>query len=261
MAMDETENIVLQSDEAASKHYESKIKLYNSGGFSLKSIESRILVFAHPINDKLYKILALTNNQSYRFTGIVETLSDLEKPKDSEPDAESTKQKDSGSNIGADISKYDIPVISRDSKDFLLEIRADQVNSLRLGDRYELDGYVYDARNNKKLNDAEIHVEISRDDYVLRTAQYTTDVGGSFRVILETSYPLFYPQFCYDVKITTTYQNYTNVRTSDFLMLNPLGVNVFEPDMSWLDLPRWSYLPSDFRLEPRPPIAADSLCN
>ena len=142
------------------------------------------------------------------------------------------------------------------------QLKADRISSIRLGDAYDLSGYVYNVKNQEKLDDAQINVEISRDDYVLRDTKHTTDVGGSFRILLEDiSYPLFYPEFCYDVKITTTYQNHTNIWTDDFLIRYPLGVNVWEPDMSWLDLTRWNYLPSEFRVEPRTSIYEDSKCN
>ena len=266
IAIDDAENIViLQSNEGISEHYESQIKMYNSGGFSLRNIESGILVFAHPINEKQYKIVVLTSNQVFRFTGITEILSDVvAKSKQLESDTEPTEQKELNNAVGSDIAKYDIPIISRDDdrKDFSLAIKADRISSIRLGDSYDLSGYVYNVKNQEKLDDAQIHVEISRDDYVLRDTKYTTDVGGSFRILLEDiSYPLFYPEFCYDVKITTTYQNHTNVWTDDFLILYPLGINVWEPDMSWLDLTRWNYLPSEFRVEPRTSIYEDSKCN
>ena len=128
IAIDGNENLtILQSNEDISEHYESQIKMYNSGGFSLRNIESGILVFAHPINDKQYKIVVLTSNQVFRFTGITEILSDVvTKPKQLESDTEPTEQKEHDNAVGSDIAKHDIPIISRDDdrKDFSLAIKS-----------------------------------------------------------------------------------------------------------------------------------------
>ncbi len=245
---DDTNNIViLQTDEGISIHYDSSIKTYQSGGFSMRNPESGILLFAHPISDLQYKITVLTSGQVYRLIGNVEILTDFVK----EPK----------SSVGSDITKYDAPTPSRnDNKSsFLLTLQADKENYVTFGDKYTLHGYVYNARNLDRIEDANVTLEISRDDYVHRTVEITTGLGGTVNIeIGDISYPLFYPRFCYDVNVIVEYGNYTTVWSDDFVVL---ANQDWEPDMSWLDFERWSYLPYEFRDMPRSTIGADSHCN
>jgi len=89
--------VALDTADGRSHHVESKVKFYNSGGFSLKNPESGILVFGHPISDVQYKILILTSDGPYRLLANVIDLNYSE-PK---------------SSLGADITRHDIPTVGR----------------------------------------------------------------------------------------------------------------------------------------------------
>lgn len=63
--------IVYRTEQGISEHYESKIKEYNSGSFSMKNPESGIALWVHPINDTQFKIGVLTSMGYDRFIGNV----------------------------------------------------------------------------------------------------------------------------------------------------------------------------------------------
>ena len=82
---------------------ESKVKFYNSGGFSLKNVESGILVYGHPVTSTQYKIFVLTSDGPYRLLANIVNLNDYLITETIEPK----------SSLGADITKHDIPNIGR----------------------------------------------------------------------------------------------------------------------------------------------------
>jgi len=270
IADDDTNNIIiLQSDTGISKHFDSVVRHYNSGGFSMRNLESGILVFAHPISDEQYKLLVLTSDTVYRFIGISYILPELsEEPIEIEESIDESIAETiiSGtepiSSVGADITKWDVPdSLSRDSdQSFLMALKSSQsFNSLYLNDKFEFDGYVYSVRNNTALVGADVTLEISRDDLILRSVNLKSELGGTIHVEIDDMiYPLFYPNFCYDVKVTTEYEGYTHVWTDDFVMVHS---GAWNPNMDWVIDARWNYLPQSFRDEPRQSIFADERCN
>ena len=164
------------------------------------------------------------------------------------------------SSIGADITKWNIPnTLSRDGESsFLMALKASKTyQTLQLGDKFEFNGYVYSVRDSTSIKDADVFLEISRDNYILKSVETKSGAGGTIRVEIDDMiYPLFYPNFCYDVKITANYGNYTTVWTDDFVMVHS---GVWNPNMDWIE--RWNYLPQSFRDEPRVSIKADERCN
>jgi len=254
--------IILQSDTGVSTHYDSKVKTYNSGGFSMKNPESGILVFGHLINDGQYKLLVLTSDKVYRFIGISGIIEEL----DEEPIPSEEKKIESGivepkSSVGTDITKWDVPnTLSRDrEQSFLMTFHALTVlDRMYLNDKFELHGYVYNVGTTERL-DADLTLEISRDNYILKTLKQTTETFGIVDIEIDDMiYPLYYPNFCYDVKLTMEYGNYTTVWTDDFMMVHG---GAWNPNTDWVIDVRWNYLPQSFRDEPRVSINADERCN
>lgn len=248
--------IILEEDGIISKHYDSIVKVYSSGTFRMSNIESGILVFVHPISNEQYKLVVLTADTVYRFIGVLQEISELD------PTVELVE---STSSVGADITKYDVPdTLSRDSgKDtFLLTFHElTFLDRMNLNDKLDLHGYVYNVRDAERL-DADLTLEISRDDYILKTVKQTTGTFGTVNIEIDDMiYPLFYPTFCYDVKLTMEYGNYTAVWTDDFVMEYPSGIGIWEPNMDWVIDARWNYLPQSFRDEPRISINDDEHCN
>lgn len=258
--------IILQSDTGISKHYDSKVRHYNSGGFSMKSPESGILVFGHPINDDQYKLLVLTSDKVYRFIGISGIIEELnEEPIPSEEGEIESGIIEPTSSIGADITKYDIPIISRDdgqNTEILAFVTTEPFREAFLNEDFEFTGYLKDVKTAKKISDAEVTIEISRDEYVIRTQYYSTTSSGyvdaEFRAL---EYPEFYPRLCYNITMTMISGNNTYVWKEDFVMDYPTNARVWEPDMEWLQDKDWDYLPRDFRNDPRESLPADGWCN
>jgi hypothetical protein len=263
--------IILQSDTGVSKHFDAKVKTYNSGGFSMKNHKSGIIVFGHPISDNQYKLLVLTSNNVYRFIGISGIIEELnEEPITSEEEIvepiTSEEEIESGiiepsSSVGADITKYDVPdTLSRDGElSFLMTFKPlTFLDSIYLNDKFELKGYVYDVRDASRI-DADLTLEISRDDYILNSVKQSTGTFGTVDIEIDDMiYPLYYPNFCYDVKLTMEYGNYTSVWTDDFVIRD---ADAWNPNMNWVIDARWNYLPQSFRDEPRQSIIEDERCN
>ena len=161
---------------------------------------------------------------------------------------------------------YNVPVIVRDSDkavDFILRFALNQIPSeLRLGDKYEISGIVSNAKTSRDfIDNANVEIEISRDDYVIRTMSNNSEKSGIVRIeMLDLSYPEFYPTFCYDVKITTTYLDYTHTINDEFVMNYVLGTVDWNPDLSWLEDEEYDYLPLEFEEIPRERIDKDDEC-
>lgn len=257
-----TNIIILEKDGVTSEHYDGVMKTYNSGGFVIKNIESGIVLFAHSIGNEQYRLVVITNDIVYRLIGVSEIIS--------ESDAivapsSSSLYDEPVSSVGADITKYDIPIINRDDgKDtFLMAFKSTQtLNTIKLNDVFDFSGTVLSVRNNTGLSNVDITLEISRDNYILKSVNTKSGVGGSVRVELdELTYPIFYPEFCYDITVIMKTGNYTHIWTDDFVMEYAVGTVTWEPNMDWTSESRWNYLPQVFNDEPRVSITADENCN
>ena len=246
----------------------SVVKLYKSGGFSLKNYDLGIAIFAHPVSKtEMVKFTVIdwgdersNKTKVSRFLVGIEPLTD-EITSVPTPSATPTRIEPKSS-IGSDITKYDIPTISRDdgkSEFYLVFKPRTTFDSFTLGDKFELDAVVINGVNNTRVAGADISLEITRDGYIYKKISGKTSSGGTIHMeIGEMIYPLFYPNFCYDVIVTVEYGNYTHVWDDDFTVR---AVGNWNPDMSWLDLDRWNYLPDHFRDEDRTEVYADSHCN
>lgn len=60
--------ILYETPQGISEHFDGKLKVYNSGGFSLKSLQTGISVWGHPVGDE-YKLVVLTSEGVERFVG------------------------------------------------------------------------------------------------------------------------------------------------------------------------------------------------
>lgn len=248
--------ITLNYDGNTSYHYDGKLKTYSSGGFVIKNLDTGIVVFGHPVGNEQYRLVLLTDDGIFRLIGVTMSIVDVVTPSYEEP----------VSSVGADITKYDVPnTLDRDSgKDtFLMAFKPMQVlDMIRLGDKLDYSGTVWNARNNTDIENADVTLEISRDDYILKSVQTKSGTGGYVRVEIDDMiYPMFYPKMCYDITVTVNYGNYTIVHTEDFVMEYVMGTRVWEPNMDWLIEDRYDYLPESFRQEPRVSINADAHCN
>lgn len=103
IGIDDNQNIIkwLTKDGHFEKQNSSKVKLYNSGGFTFKNVEMGIKVWGHPTSDTTqYKLTILYGNEFQKMTASTIDNSEFANIK-------------SKSSVGADISKYDIPTEGR----------------------------------------------------------------------------------------------------------------------------------------------------
>jgi len=255
--------VILEKDGIKSEHWDGVIKTYKSGGFVIKNIESGIVLFAHSIGNEQYRLVVITNDMVYRLIGVSEIVSESNAVITS---SSSSLYDEPVSSVGTDITKYDVPVIDRDDgKDtFLMAFTPAQaiLDMIRLNDEFDYSGTVWNARDNADIEDANITLEISRDDYILKSVSTKSGLGGVIRVEIDDMiYPIFYPKFCYDVKVIIEYGNYTIIHTEDFVMEDVIDARIWEPNMDWVVESRWDYLPQTFRDEPRVSVDADAHCN
>lgn len=265
IAIEGRSNILMwDTVDGYSEHFDGNLKIYKSGNFSLKNPASGIAVWAHAIeNATQYKLLILTSEGVER---IVANVIDEDFPIEEDIPIEEV-QKDAPttiypkSSVGADITKYDVPIISRDDgkTSMLLTLKIDRPNSFIHEDRYDMNGELYDARTGKVLVDGKVTVQISRDGYVIRELSDTSNKAGKVRLQFENlSYPEFYPGFCYEVMADLVYENMTSTWKDDFNISN---VRAGTLDYSWLDQTQWNYLPSSFRDIPPQNLTSDTHCN
>jgi hypothetical protein len=255
---DDLNIILFQNENGLSEHYDSTIKKYKSGGFSMKSPESGILVYGHKISMSEYKLVIITSEKVYRLIGFVDVLEEIQTQTTIIEESIIIEPK---SSIGADVSKWIIPTHNSKNQEpsMLLTIKGEKIDSLQLGDSYEKTFRVYDARSNSNLENADVSLEISRDEFIYKTGNEKSSLAGMVDFeIKDLSYPLFYPNFCYDVKITATFGNETTTWNDEFMMYHS---GVWNPSFDWLSESRWNYLPSDFADEPRESTYADEHCN
>jgi len=149
---------------------------------------------------------------------------------------------------------------AEDKTRFILSFTHDIIYNLSMGDSYELHNRVKNIITNDYLENATVQIEISRDDYIIRSDTFESDKFGMVSIIINTlSYPEFYPNLCYEVKLTTKYENHTNIVNESFI----LGGDGREPylryDETWSNSV-WDYLPIEFRELPRPSVLKDRNC-
>lgn len=265
ISMEGTENIIMwDTEDGYSEHFDGKLKTYNSGGFSLKNPESGIAVWGHPVGDGTWRLVILTaplreGSGVVRMTGNTVVMNDITTVNSTTSNSTTIEPK---SSIGSDITRYDIPTTtgrSGEGSEHIYTIYSQRLNSLYLGDIYDQTFKVYDAKTNTNLEDISVKLEIIRDGFVYKTIEKDTGNGGLVRMELgDLEYPLFYPNFCYDVNVTAMVGNDTLTWEDDFAMIYSGSWN---PDMDWISESRWDYLPSKFQDEPRPTILADEKCN
>lgn len=288
IAIDGRSNILMwDTVDGYSEHFDGNLKVYKSGNFSLKNPVSGIAIWAHAIEDTTqYKLVILTSEGVYRLnatTVIFEgdtPATKKENPIDSSDLWSRTiiNEEDESvsgnttiypkSSVGADITKYDIPTIGRDSDNIdpmILTLKPDMIPvEIRLGDEFEWSASVINARqgNSAKIENATVTLEISRDDYIIRSYSEITNNAGQVTIkISDISYPEFYPKFCYDVIVTTSYEDSENTWDDEFLIQYTLGTTSWNPNTDWMGESRWNYLPSSFQQEPRPTVNGDDHCN
>lgn len=254
---DDLNIIRADSDDTHYEYVDSEIKHYKSGGFRMANDYS--LLFAHPENDGTYKVVFLTSEGVQRLEMSVIQLEESIPVEETVPEV--TERIEPKSSVGADITQHTFENKTRGSgvSEHIYTIKGDYLTSMTLGDEYDRSFRVYDAKYNENLEGIPVTFEIIRDDFVHISIEEETTTGGIVRINTDNmDYPLFYPNFCYDVIVTATIGDDTAVWDDDFLMKYS---GAWNPDMDWTGESRWNHLPSSFEDEPRRSLNSDEWCN
>lgn len=259
--------IKFQDDNGLSVHFDSKLKHYKSGGFSMKNFESGIVVFGHKISMSQYKLVIITSENVSRLIGFIDVIRDIESQKEiTKPEIVESGKNIAGKlnpekEIDSNVSKWDVPIPkSRTEKpSSLLTVSSDPMQTIKLSSELDKVFKIWNARNSDKIEGAIVKMEISRDGIILKSLEKISGIGGMVR--FETSgltYPVFYPNFCYDVKVTATFENQSFTWTDDFKITYS---GVWNPNTNWMGDSRYNHLGEEFREEPRKTTRADENCN
>lgn len=222
--------IEYSSTQGTSKYTDFTLKEFRHGGFFLKSpeINPEIVIFGHPqVNDK-YLLVVVTTNGFEKFT-VSHLVIDI--PKVAEKDVEPEIPQESDADRILREYQESVSASTR---------AADQELSFELGavisrnsivkslDNYTTRVHVYDESQHANVQDAQITLEVSRDDKLMWVKNGNTDRTGYFRTGFELPFPEFYPTFCYEVKITIEKDGQTIYRYDDFSVYT--DAEKFKPD-------------------------------
>lgn len=216
IAIEDNSSIIkLQTNNGYSEHWDSKVKFYKSGGFSIKNPESGVLVYGHQVSDSQYDLVILTSQGVQRLTATTNQFNEIEDVSDDTPQRIEPK-----SSIGSDI-KQNLPEPKRyePSKEIDILVRFDEVSMIFVNDEYAPNVKVINENYlTQYIEDVNMTLEVTRDDNPVKTVSGTTNKFGAWNPVIKMTYPTFYPGFCYDVTITGQWQNQTQIETDDFLV-------------------------------------------
>ena len=114
ISLEENSNLImLDTNDKNTTAFDSIINTYHDGGFSMKNAEEHVAVWLHPINDTDYRVVVLTSDGVYRMIASIISDDDVQA---------TTQSSELVSSIGADISKWDIPTTGRSEPGVQTEI-------------------------------------------------------------------------------------------------------------------------------------------
>lgn len=119
--------ILYETSQGISEHYDGKLKVYSSGGFSVKNYETGIAIWGH-FNGDSYDLFVLTSDGVDRFTGYIQ-IEEIEVVEEKiDPEYANKILKEYWENrlgyipddsLGVDISKWDIPSEGRSDYEYV----------------------------------------------------------------------------------------------------------------------------------------------
>ena len=205
--------IMWETIDGYSEHFDSKLKTYKSGGFSLKNPESGIAVWGHVTEDTTqYRLVILTSEGAER---IVASVIDNAPIEEAEKDTTTIYPK---SSVGADITKYDIPTVN--PRDIVREpkviVNMGEVTNLFINNEFVPNILVSNQDFQRIV--ADVNLKIVRDDIIIKNISSTTSKLGYWGPLININDYQFSPGFCYDVIVTATLGNLTATHTDDFIV-------------------------------------------
>ena len=129
LSIEDNESIIIwETATGFSEHFDSKLKMYPSGGFSLKNPESGIAVWGHQ-KGKTWDLFILTNDGIVRLMGQSIFFDNVEPLKVTNATTTTIEPKNS---IGADITKWDIPTEGRTNHQYVAPEKVFDPNTLKI---------------------------------------------------------------------------------------------------------------------------------
>jgi hypothetical protein len=210
IANDGVNNIVkIQNEE----YYDSEIKTYKNGGFSLKNKESQFMgIWAHPTENGLYKITLLQNGEFHRLMGIEKF--------DSLNDHTPT------SSLGSDITKWNIPgdntrtLPTGVGKTPEIYIKLDRIKQVVTDDGYNPDIELLSKYFNEVIPDARMELEITKNGTKIFSYNGYTNTFGKWNPEIDMDNFHYLHGKCLDVKIRATNGNLTDTFYDDFTIVS-----------------------------------------
>lgn len=207
--IEDRDNIMkIYTEKGDVEFYDSKIKLYKSGGFSIKNYG--VGVWGHPISDSQYDLVIMTSEGVQRITASTNEVRNVEeKPQRIEPK----------SSVGADITKWNIPTDTSRNTDpgQRLTLKYNALELIEINGAYAPNIRTYNELNpSERFEGVDVNIKITRDNVLIKELSGTTNKAGQWNPEINISYPTFYPTFCYDVVFTAQLGNQTKILTDDF---------------------------------------------
>lgn len=226
ITLDGEENIItLDTDDGYVVIFDSKMKTYNTGAFSLKNPDGGIALWAHPFSETQYRIVVLTNQGVHFIQQIIGTIVTLNDVTTTEPH----------SSVGVDISKWNIPTEGRhESTPYTKPAKVHDPDSLdvivnvppRIHHTYNLGFEVMSIDKqievtDKHLSDVDVSVKIFDPiGDIMRIWNGTTDDFGKF----SDDYYIINYQMIGEYKLETILdkENYTSISKTVSFFVIPL---------------------------------------
>jgi len=197
----------------------SIVKLYKSGGFSLKNYELGIAVFGHPVDrSEIFKFTVMVDGKVSRFLIGMEPITPDKVVSEPSTPVNSTRIEPKSS-VGADITKWNIPTENTRTQERESGIIAylPKINQIMVNDEYAPNIIVQDQDFQKTR--ADVNLKITRDGYTIKSISDTIE-NGRWNPIINVLADYYTPGFCYTVTLTATSGNYTNTVEDDFIVIS-----------------------------------------
>lgn len=200
----------IYTESGDAEYFDSKVKFYKSGGFSIKS--SEIAIWGHPISSSQYDLLILTSEGKTKLTASTNEIHDV-------ISSEGTLQIiEPKSSIGADITKYDIPTNPRDQeREPKIIVYLDSVSHIFVNDEYAPNIKV-ENQDFEKIA-AVVNLEITRDGHTIKSISDSVS-NGVWNPIINVLDDYYTPGFCYTITVTAASGNHTATAQDDFSVVS-----------------------------------------
>jgi len=196
---------------------DSTVKLYKSGGFSIRNYELGVAIFAHPISKtESWKFTVMYDGNVSRFL-----IENREIQDEEEVEEVTTEHRaEPRSSIGADINRFDVPTdnLRSEERESQIYIKMHKIDLVQLEKEFVPSLQVLNERH--EGTEAKIQIQISRGYTTILDVGFITDNMGRLNPQFIMSNGLFESGHCYDMKIIAISGNLTHTLTDDFMIFS-----------------------------------------